>query len=100
MQEKEGAKMLKEFVELHPQWMYQGGRVVGVKFGCPHCTCTLAVAFENPPDGGPAAVNLVLGENAGKRWQRTGETLETLTLHPSVDAEGHWHGWVKAGKLA
>lgn len=35
----------------------------------------------------------------GCLWTRRGETFETLTLSPSVDASraGHWHGFVSGG---
>lgn len=83
------------------------GRVVGVKFICPTCpqvegAVTLAVMFENPPDGGPAERpgSDLVGENGGRRWHRTGDTLDTLTLTPSVDCSkcGHWHGIVSNGE--
>jgi hypothetical protein len=38
----------------------------------------------------------------GYAWQRAGETFETLTLSPSVDASaaGCWHGFVTNGEAA
>lgn len=89
------------------EWVHaDGGRVIGVKFLCPTCpqvegAPTLAVLFANPPDGGPAHPNdpSIVGNNDGKRWQRTGDALETMTLAPSVDCSkcGHWHGFVRNG---
>ncbi len=37
----------------------------------------------------------------GVLWQRTGETFETLTLSPSVDASraGCWHGFITNGEV-
>jgi hypothetical protein len=72
---------------------------VGVIMDCP-CGCGtlddgrgLFVPFSNPIDGGPRL------ERQG--WQRTGDTIETLTLHPSVlraDPGGcRWHGWIRGG---
>ena len=33
------------------------------------------------------------------RWQRIGETLDTLTLAPSIDIPGDWHGFVLSGDV-
>jgi hypothetical protein len=37
-----------------------------------------------------------------KRWHRSGETFETLTLTPSIDTSehGHWHGNVTDGEVS
>lgn len=32
------------------------------------------------------------------RWQASGLTIENLSLHPSVDVPGGWHGWVANGE--
>ena len=94
-------------VDLFAEWIERDGRCLGVKVACAHCSRvegapTLAVLFANPPDGGPPAGEdpQALGNNGGRRWQRTGETIETLTLSPSVDCSacGHWHGIVAAGE--
>ena len=74
---------------------------MGVTFDCPCgvATCEWGghqeIAFANPLDGGPA------DDWHGRKalWQRTGDTLETLTLHPSLHMVGHWHGWLKDGVL-
>ena len=93
-------------VDLFAEWIQHDGRVVGVKFACAHCphvegAPTLAVLFANPLDGGPPAPDDpgAVGNNAGRRWQRAGDTLDTLSLSPSVDCSacGHWHGFVTAG---
>lgn len=110
-------------IDLHATWINRGGRVVGVRFTCPvndgsgphadgHSVCVL---FANPVDGGPAHPNddSCPGNSKGRRWQRIGNTFETLSLHPSVDcttSEGcdkpehskcshaHcWHGFVTNG---
>lgn len=74
---------------------------VGLVFKCP---CgqkhdeydRVYVGFENPIDGGP-----VLDGRAPK-WQRTGDTIDTLTLKPSIqrmDPGGcRWHGFVTNGE--
>jgi hypothetical protein len=37
----------------------------------------------------------------GILWRREGDTFDTLTLSPSVDASpsGHWHGFVRNGEV-
>lgn len=68
---------------------------MGITFDCPHCRNTrLYVFFDRPIDGGAPA-----DYPEAKLWQRTGETFETLTLHPSIDASatGHWHGFIQNG---
>lgn len=94
--------------DLFGEWVHdRDGRRVGVKFICPTCPAvegapTITVLFSNPPDGGPPVPpgSQLPGENDGRRWQRTGDTLETLTLSPSVDCSrcGHWHGFVSHGE--
>jgi hypothetical protein len=70
----------------------------GVWFTCPLADCghMQMVWFENPLNA-----EKVLGDKPYPRWKRIGETLGTLTLHPSIhnvspDGCG-WHGWVKNG---
>jgi len=79
---------------------------MGLNFRCPcrpDCRCVISVPFANPIDGGPAG-------SSGPLWQRQGDTLDSLTLTPSIDfrhvwnAENdptpcHWHGWVRDGQL-
>lgn len=55
----------------------------------------LCVWFANPIGGKPPAGPEHL---PAPRWQRTGETIEALTLTPSVNAVGGWHGWVRDGE--
>lgn len=81
---------------------------MGISFECPihgdgH---RLVVCFSNPVDGGPPV-------QEGKLWQRTGNTFDTLTLTPSVDASHYlhlscngsehgttcWHGHVSDGNV-
>ncbi len=75
---------------------------MGLILACP-CGCGLrgALAFENPLDGGPP-------RETGHRWQRTGETLDTLTLVPSVLLHPNpeavppckgWHGYITKGEI-
>lgn len=103
--------------DLEPAWIATAGRHgMGISFLCPvhggnganGMACYLGVWFENPVDGGPAYKP---GEPFQRRtryncftageplWRRTGETFDTLTLEPSIDAEGHWHGYIRAGEV-
>lgn len=112
-------------IDLHPRWFDVPGLGTdkdGVTFLCPCAPCIadptrqvrLGVQFANPVQGGVG----VLMSNADKRrhvhelgtfdvppgflWQRTGDTFETMTLQPSVDASksGHWHGHITDGLIA
>lgn len=74
---------------------------MGVIFLCPvHRTHYIGVWFANPVDGGPPASADAL---PAPRWQRTGDTIETLTLTPSVDAQpgnpSCWHGFITNGAI-
>lgn len=74
---------------------------VGLQFKCPcggkhHEYDMVYVAFSNPLDGGPPFKN-----PNQPTWHRTGDTIETLTLTPSIqrmDPDGcRWHGFVRNG---
>ena len=106
-------------IDLYPRWGIDADIVIGgvskhfegrtgmaVSFECPHCVAReiatgdkrvqrLAVWFANPIDGGPPT------DDAKTLWTRTGDTFETLTLSPSVDAssDGHWHGFIRNGEI-
>lgn len=81
-------------------WTAEAGRAgQGITFLCPCClTQHLGVWFANPVDGGPPAPPEL---SPAPRWQRSGDTLETLTLSPSIDASasGHWHGFIVDGEI-
>ncbi len=79
-------------VELEPRWIIDGAGAngtarhgMGVTFYCPACgpEHSLLVWFLNPIDGGPPALP---ERKPLPRWRRTGNTFETLTLAPSIDA--------------
>jgi hypothetical protein len=74
---------------------------VGVTFTCPCGKCDeyhdCCVLFENPIDGGPPF-------GGGPRWKRVGETIDTLTLTPSIlrtPSKGGcgWHGLITNGEI-
>lgn len=77
---------------------------MGMTFRCPHCAERLSVFFANPIDGGtpadlPPRLDPTGNPTPAPLWSRTGESFETLTLQPSVDAAGHWHGFITAGEI-
>jgi len=102
-------------VDLNPRGVLDadivvGGQVIhdehrdgmGLSFECPHCVTTgaayrqrLAIFYANPIDGKPAS------DDGGPLWHREGDTYETLTLSPSIDASaaGHWHGYITNGAI-
>jgi hypothetical protein len=67
---------------------------IGVMLNCPcGCESQLFVPFANPLDGG-APLHRVT-------WKRTGETIETLTLEPSIlrRLTCNWHGFIRNGSI-
>jgi hypothetical protein len=73
---------------------------VGVEMDCPcgsHCCLPLYVPFAVALDGKPTA-------HGDRGWQRSGDTLETLTLTPSVQRLPRagetcaWHGYITNGE--
>jgi len=92
-------KFMVRLTELNPKFWSEPSkqRGLGLIFRCPcrpGCTFLIPVAFKNPVGGGEPC-------NDEHLWQREGETFETLTLSPSIDASkmGHWHGWIKNGEV-
>ncbi len=101
-------------LDLNPRWYSYGDSpdIVGITFDCPCCAPDgkvsslgtkyrprLGVLFVNEidRDGLPNDVHWTRG---GRKWTRTGETFETLSLTPSIDASsfGHWHGCITNGR--
>ena len=96
-------------VDLHPQFIsagrdktdVEGPKVhrqgIGVIFDCPcgKCGHLWYVAFHNPLDGGPPY------DEQGPHWHRTGQTLESLTLSPSIHRSRGcgWHGYIRNGEI-
>lgn len=90
--------------DLDASFVSTNGVRTGVQFICPACSKTRIVvpfACETPDPSLNAH---------GVLWRASGDTLDTLTLKPSVDArhvnggydgeprvECRWHGWVTAG---
>jgi len=112
-----------KLIDLKPRWFDVPGVGTnrdGVTFFCPCDKCRagvpvrLGIQFANPIEGHtlPPMTDSdklrhvhdlgTFDVPPGTLWQRTGETFETLTLSPSVDASksGHWHGHVTNGEIA
>lgn len=104
-----------KLIDLDPRWTVEVAerQGMGITFDCPHCQgnapediARLGVWFVNPIDGGsPASEKTREFTSNGVRglmplWTRTGDTFETLTLTPSINAEisGHWHGYITNGE--
>jgi hypothetical protein len=109
-------------IDLQPRWFDVPGvgtNKDGLTFLCPCAKCLagepvrLGVQFANPVQGG-AGVEMSNRDRLrhvhnlrtfdvppGTLWQRTGDTFETITLSPSLDATraGHWHGFVTNGQI-
>ena len=103
-----------KLTELNPRWVIgdrydtqdgtqhfdlSGRHGMGISFKCPvHKEHRLVVFFENPLDGLPAQY----GKNL---WKRDGNSFDTITLTPSIDASGNvmwpdcWHGFIKHGDV-
>jgi hypothetical protein len=95
-----------KLTDLNPRWYTAAGSpdIVGITFDCPCCpghvsATRLGVLFveEIDRDGLP---NDAHWTRPGVKWHRTGDTFETLSLTPSIDASklGHWHGFVTNGE--
>jgi hypothetical protein len=117
--------MSLRLVDLNPHWISEwtppDGALTrhgqGVMFDCPHCVragikssesrmVRIPVGFKNPIDGGPPFKDEIKADGQARGrplWDRTGDTFETLTLSPSIDAskthEGGWHGFVQNGAI-
>lgn len=65
----------------------------GVRFECPVCRNHQVLVWF--VDRG-----VPLAEEPLPRWAVCGTGLEDLTLSPSINVAGCWHGFVKAGEVA
>lgn len=82
----------------------------GVLFICPKCGNHSVLCWFNNPRNAPAVPADAFPKPG--RWTFSGETIETLTLEPSIDLSAitpdspespsrcYWHGWVKSGDAA
>ncbi len=96
-------------VDLNPKWLgvppapdgTGERRGVRMAFDCPArshdgvpCHARWSGYVANPLDGGPPKA-----PPGTPAWTRIGESFEALTLTPSVDWLGHWHGNITAGEI-
>lgn len=109
-----------KLIDLNPRWVGLNGRnhfgensasvKFGLTFACPHCGIRMGVLFRPfmDPDNIALKVEWAIpgapDPNTGEVkevlwWDRTGDSFETLTLSPSVNLEGHWHGHITNGLL-
>ena len=63
---------------------------IGMLIPCPNCKVPGGVMF---------SATTYRQEYPGVTWERTGDTLETISLNPSVKMFGHFHSWVRNGML-
>lgn len=76
---------------------------MGISFNCPCCLqetdpvrkFRIVIWLAHPLDGG-------LPQPDELHWRHAGSSLRDVSLFPSIDASaaGHWHGFVRNGKLA
>lgn len=107
--------------ELEPRWIADRGMPEGTKQGvsflCPHCRVERLAVFFTPTICGAPPVDITAFHHAQLRddephlgdehvgrilWTRSaGDTFETLTLTPSIDASrwGCWHGYITDGAV-
>lgn len=88
--------------DLEPKWLnlerFRTG--VGLQFNCPNGSgMKLHILFMNPLDGGASKPDDITtpGNNNGVRWARSGMDFDSLTVSPSIDVPGIWHGHINDG---
>jgi hypothetical protein len=74
---------LAEFAE------FEGERI-GMNIECPNCGALGGVMFSG---------TAYRRKYPGATWDKTGDSLDNISLTPSVLMRGHFHSWVKNGKL-
>jgi hypothetical protein len=107
-------------VDLNPKWVGSGGEGISTGDGRPvppregvaimfDCPCgghedakgdetrefqsRVFVHIDPAMDGKPA------DESSKPAWKRTGDSFENLTLEPSIQRVGGWHGFVRNGEI-
>lgn len=90
------------WVGLH-NWSSPSKYHIGVSFDSPTTRKRLAVLFEPAidPDGLAAKYQWGAFFPEAKKWKRTGDSFQTLSLAPSLDfsAAGEWHGHITQGEI-
>lgn len=108
MNPPESEKDPVKLTELEPRWIQMGKDfgfhcLIGISFLCPCCRKQrLAVMFKEHIDPENNAWRIPWQWPEGKTWARQGNSFETLSLSPSIDASasGHWHGFITNGELS
>jgi uncharacterized protein DUF6527 len=99
-----------KLTDLNPRWVtflsHPADGIIpprsGVSFDCPHCRAQRLVVKFLPILDPQNILSLIdAPPMEGNEWKREGDTFETLTLSPSVDASfhGHWHGFIENGEI-
>jgi hypothetical protein len=91
--------------ELHPELEDAGEGAAYLEFDCPahpgrmeHADPAADPPFEGFPDR--VRVKIAPGPQGTHVWGWNGERdFEKLTLTPSIDMHGHWHGHVTNGEV-
>lgn len=99
--------MTVRLVELEPRWitLRDGNHArAGMTFLCPHCRrVRLGMWFSEPYYTLDFPVTewplYMLTHPDVKYWTRSGDDFETMTLTPSVNVHGHWHGNIANGAV-
>lgn len=92
-------------LDLNPRWwcFEAGDQRVGLTFECPHCRETrIGVAFHHRGHEAMDDQYIRAHGNADHIWTiESGKDFHDLTLSPSVDASklGHWHGFIRGGRI-
>lgn len=87
-----------------PNWSSPDLYAIGLSFKCPHCGKSLSVFFKPhlDPNNLYQKYEWKFTEESvsplGLCWKRTGDSLENITLEPSIDVAGHWHGNIINGE--
>lgn len=85
---------LPEVPDDHPIEAFRGSRMHRVLF----YEALKAMGHPDPLEG---CYHDVVSCKRTIAWQRTGDTFETLSCIPSIDASqsGHWHGFITSGQI-
>jgi hypothetical protein len=95
--------------ELNPRWVglhnWSSESIyhIGVSFDSPTTGKRLAILFKPAIDPDNLTQRYQFGDYfpQAKKWDRVGDTFETLSLMPSLDfsANGEWHGNITNGSI-
>ncbi len=95
-----------KLLELNPRWvgLDNASFIFGISFDCPTKREQRLVVFFDPPIDpfGWTEKGIVLPTFEGhKVWKREGDTFESLSLTPSIDASRYelWHGFITKGEI-